>query len=187
MYIADGYVNHRVRKVTISTGIITTIAGTGTAGYSGDNGPATAATLNYPTGLKVDAAGTFLLIFIHLVLLIRNPHLGNVYINDLYNNRVRKVMVSTGSITTIAGSGSTGSTSGSYSGDNGQATAATLNFPVGVTLDASGTAVSCIISSIYLTQSLPRQRVHRRYWQPPYPQGNGLHRDYHHLRRHRIY
>ncbi len=56
MYIADRE-NHRIRKVTISTGIITTIAGTGTTSYSGDNGPATSAALNYPTGVVFDSAG----------------------------------------------------------------------------------------------------------------------------------
>ena len=57
MYIVDSF-NYRVRMVTISTGIMTTIAGTGTASYSGDNGPATSATLNGPTGVALDAAGT---------------------------------------------------------------------------------------------------------------------------------
>jgi hypothetical protein len=60
--------------------------------------------------------------------------LGNVYIADRNNNRIRKVTVSTGIITTIAGS----STSGSYSGDNGQATSATLYYPFAVTIDSSG-------------------------------------------------
>ncbi len=60
--------------------------------------------------------------------------IGNVYIADYFNNRIRKVTVSTGIITTIAGS----STSGSYSGDGGAATSAALNNPAGVTLDASG-------------------------------------------------
>ncbi len=57
MYIADRY-NHRIRKVTLSTGIITTIAGTGTTSYSGDNGPATSATLNAPAGVTLDSSGT---------------------------------------------------------------------------------------------------------------------------------
>ncbi len=57
MYIADQS-NHRVRKVTVSTGIITLIAGTGTSSYSGDNGPATAAALNYPTGVVLDTSGS---------------------------------------------------------------------------------------------------------------------------------
>ena len=56
MYIADTK-NQRIRKVTVSTGIITTIAGTGTASYGGDNGAATSATMNYPTGVAVDSAG----------------------------------------------------------------------------------------------------------------------------------
>ena len=61
-------------------------------------------------------------------------NIGNVYIVDAYNHRIRKVTVSTGIISTIAGS----STSGSYSGDNGAATSAALNYPAGVALDASG-------------------------------------------------
>ncbi len=67
--------------------------------------------------------------------------LGNVYIADTGNNRIRKVTVSTGIITTIAGS----STSGSYSGDNGAATSAKLNSPFGVTCDASGTYFARIV------------------------------------------
>ena len=59
VYIADEY-NHRIRKVTISTGIITTIAGTGTSSYSGDNGAATSATLYSPYGVAVDASGRIL-------------------------------------------------------------------------------------------------------------------------------
>ncbi len=57
MYISDRD-NHRIRKVTVSTGIITTIAGTGTGSYSGDNGPATSATLRNPTEVALDSAGT---------------------------------------------------------------------------------------------------------------------------------
>ena len=60
-------------------------------------------------------------------------NIGNVYIADWYNNRIRKVTVSTGNITTIAGTGST-----TYSGDNGAATSATLYWPQGVALDVSG-------------------------------------------------
>ena len=59
MYIADES-NNRIRKVTVSTGIITTIAGTGTFSYSGDNGAATSATLYNPTGVAVDASGRIL-------------------------------------------------------------------------------------------------------------------------------
>ncbi len=112
MYIADRN-NNRIRKVT-STGIITTIAGTGSTGFSGDNGAASSAVLNLPGGVAVDTSG-------------------NVYIADTFNNRIRKVTVSTGIITTIAGS----STSVSYSGDNGPATSATFNCPEMVKLDSA--------------------------------------------------
>ena len=133
MYIADTY-NHRIRKLTISTGIITTIAGTGTSSYSGDNGFATSAALNYPHGVAVDSSGRT-----HIVLLsgfLNVLLLGNVYIADYNNNRIRKVTISTGIITTIAGGSSI--TSGSYSGDNGPATSAKLNYPYGVVLDTAG-------------------------------------------------
>ncbi len=60
MYISDTN-NQRIRKVTVSTGIITLLAGTGTAKFSGDNGPATDAAVNYPLGVAVDSAGTHLL------------------------------------------------------------------------------------------------------------------------------
>ncbi len=58
MYIADA-VNYRIRKVTVSTGIITTFAGTGTTTYSGDNGDATAAGMYYPEGVALDSTGTY--------------------------------------------------------------------------------------------------------------------------------
>ncbi len=109
LYIAD-LVNARVRKV--SGGVITTVAGTGTAGYSGDGGQATSAQLNTPYGVAVDGQG-------------------NVYISDLNNQRIRKV--SGGIITTVAGTGTAG-----FSGDGGQATSAQLNNPVGVAVDAQG-------------------------------------------------
>ncbi len=113
LYIADTS-NNRIRKVNASTGVITTIAGTGTSGFSGDLGPATAAKLNHPSGVAVDSAG-------------------NVYIADGDNRRIRKVTVSTGIITTVAGNGTA-----AYSGDGGQATAASLSGPSGLTFDGSG-------------------------------------------------
>ncbi len=136
MYIADRE-NHRIRKVTVSTGIITTLAGNGgTGSYSGDDNQATSATLNYPAGVSLDSAGTSLLYqrrFFFFTFWLYN--LGNVYIADEYNHRIRKVTVSTGIITTIAGS----STSGSYSGDNNFATSAALYNPFCVALDSAGT------------------------------------------------
>ena len=136
VYIAD-YSNSRIRKVTVSTGILTTIAGTtGSGSYSGDGGAATSAKLNYPTGIALDSTGTYSLgnsffpSWFYLLLLL----LGNVYIADYGNKRIRKVTVSTGIITTIAGTGAT-----TYSGDNGPATSATLYYPAGVELDSSGT------------------------------------------------
>ena len=100
LYIAD-YLNHRVRKVDTNS-IITTVAGNGTAGYSGDGGSAPEAELNYPLGVAVDG-------------------LGNLYISDKYNNCIRRVD-SNGIITTVAGNGDW-----DYSGDGGPATQAQLN------------------------------------------------------------
>ena len=121
--------------MTVSTDIITTIAGMGTSSFSGDGGPATSAALKYPRGLAIDASGTFKRFYFTIFLFFFVLYTGNVYIADYDNNRIRKVTVSTGIITTIAGS----STSGGYSGDNGQATSASFNLPIGVALDATGT------------------------------------------------
>jgi len=117
LFIAD-LENHRIRKVNAS-GIISTVAGSGVSGYSGDGGAATAAEFKNPAGVAVDASG-------------------NIYIADASNNRIRKV--NTGNIiTTIAGNGfGTGTSFGGYSGDGGPATAAELNFPTGVAVDDSG-------------------------------------------------
>ncbi len=133
MYIADT-ANQRIRKVTVSTGIITTIAGTGTASYSGDNGQATSANLNYPNGVALDTSGKYeILLFLLVILFICISNLGNVYIADSSNNRIRKVTVSTGIIITIAGTGT-----GSYSGENGAATSAALKYPSGAVIDSAG-------------------------------------------------
>ena len=113
VYIAD-WANERIRKVTASTGIITTVAGTGNRGYNGDNIPATGAELFWPFGVALDTSG-------------------NLYIADTYNQRIRKVTASTGIITTVAGTGNRG-----YNGDNISATSAELQIPSGVALDASG-------------------------------------------------
>ena len=116
LYIAD-MANNAIRKVTASTGVITTVAGAPDdywGGYSGDGGPATAATFADPKGVALDSAG-------------------NIYIADMFNNAIRKVTISTGIITTVAGNGSSG-----YSGDSGLATAAELNWPTDVAVDSAG-------------------------------------------------
>ena len=108
----DDWANARIRKLS-TNGIITTVAGNGTVGYSGDGGPATAAQISAAYITISDAAG-------------------NLYIGDRFNNCVRKVNT-LGIITTIAGTGTAG-----FSGDGGQATNAELNGPYGVALDAIG-------------------------------------------------
>ena len=104
--------NHRIRKVT-TAGIITTIGGSGTAGFSGDEGPATAARLNFPGGLVVDTNG-------------------DVYFADDENFRIRRISAS-GTITTVAGNGTRG-----FSGDGGDAINASMNGQFGVALDPAG-------------------------------------------------
>ncbi len=113
IYIADT-ANQRIRKVTAATGVITTMAGTGVAGFTGDGGPATAAQLNDPRAVAVDEEG-------------------NVFIADTRNHRVRKVAAGTGVITTMAGTGVAG-----FTGDGGPATAAQLNGPMGLAVDGAG-------------------------------------------------
>ena len=113
LYIADTQ-NNVIRKVTAATGIITTVAGNGSAGYAGDGGPAASAELNLPTGVALDSSG-------------------NLYIADLQNNVIRKVAAATGIITTVAGNGT-----GGDSGDGGPATSATISAPSGVAVDSSG-------------------------------------------------
>ncbi|MFI2343015.1 NHL domain-containing protein, partial [Nocardia gamkensis] len=93
---------------------ITTVAGTGTEGYSGDNQPAINADLDFPDGVAVDRAG-------------------NLYIAERYNHRVRRVDHATGVITTVAGTGTDG-----YNGDNQPAIDAELNVPEGVAVDGAG-------------------------------------------------
>ncbi len=113
IYIAD-QVNYRIRKVSASIGIITTVAGNGTYGYGGDGSAATSAKLSNSNGVAVDGSG-------------------NIYIADIYNNRIRKVSASTGIITTVAGNGAYG-----YGGDGSAATSANLYNPNGVVVDSSG-------------------------------------------------
>lgn len=110
LFIADTN-NNVVREVSPS-GIVTTVAGNGQQGFSGDGGPATSAELNAPTGITIDSNG-------------------NLYIADSGNNRIREV--SNGTITTVAGNGTAG-----YSGDGGPATSAELEMPSAVAVDSSG-------------------------------------------------
>jgi len=109
LYIADSH-NNRIRKV--ANGVISTIAGTATAGFSGDGGAATSAQLSLPSSIGVDAAG-------------------NLYIADTNNQRIRKVTNNT--ISTVAGNGEE-----IFAGDGGPATAASLDSPTGIAVDASG-------------------------------------------------
>ena len=113
LYIADTN-NHRIRRVNAATGTITTIAGTGETGFNGDGGPATQALLWGPTGVAVDLAG-------------------DIYIADTDNRRIRRVDATTGTITTIAGTGVQ-----DHSGDGGPATLALLWGPTGVAVDGAG-------------------------------------------------
>ena len=113
LYISDTG-NHRIRKVDASTGMITTLAGTGIPGYYQDNVLATLAELSTPFGLALDRAG-------------------NLYVADENNNRVRLIYSRTDIITTVAGTGA-----GAYNGDNILATSAELYSPYGVALDGAG-------------------------------------------------
>ena len=113
IYIPDD-LNNRVRRIDAATGIITTIAGTGTPGSSGNGGPAVKAELYWPTGVAVDAAG-------------------DVYISNLGDNLIQKIDAATGLISTVAGTGGFG-----YNGDGIPATSATVWAPYGVGLDLAG-------------------------------------------------
>ena len=114
VYISD-YANSRIRKVSYPSGIITTFAGNGSFGYSGDGGPATLAKISLAWGLAVDRVNNLL------------------YISDLNNDVIRMVDLTTNIITTVAGNGIIG-----YTGDGGPATLAKISGPAGVGVDAAG-------------------------------------------------
>ncbi len=114
VYFADSG-NNVIRRIDAVSGAISTVAGTGSAGFSGEGGAATSAQLNAPAKVVVDAAG-------------------NLYIADTLNSVIRFVNASDGSISTIAGTPGTAS----YTGDKGPATAATLNRPQGLAVDLGG-------------------------------------------------
>lgn len=113
LFIADT-ANHRIRRIDGKTGFVTTVAGTGTEGFTSDNQPATSTNLDSPAGLAVDSTG-------------------NLYIADTHNHRVRRVDLASGILTTVAGTGFYG-----FSGDNTSATSANLALPQGITLDSAG-------------------------------------------------
>jgi len=112
-YFADIVNSHRIRCIS-TNGIITTVVGNGVAGFSGDGGLATGASLNRPHSIKLDTAGNF-------------------YIVDQQNSRIRKVDYSTGIISTIAGTGAF-----LHSGDGGHATLASFSNPQDIALDRKG-------------------------------------------------
>ena len=112
LYIADTD-NHRVKKVTAATGIIDTVAGTGSAGYTGDNGAATSATLSRPQAVAVWG--------------------GNVFVADTDNHSIRQIDTGTGKIDTVAGNGTAGNT-----GDDWKADSAQLNHPRALSFNAAG-------------------------------------------------
>ncbi len=117
IYIADTD-NHVIRRVDAGTGDISTVAGDGTAGYSGDGGPAVSATLDKPEDVYLDVSG-------------------NIYIADTNNHVIRKVDAGTGNISTVAGTGTMGDT-----GDGGLATSAQLNKPRSICINQPGSLVS---------------------------------------------
>jgi large repetitive protein len=112
MYIVEA-ANHVIRKVS-PTGQISTVAGTGVAGFGGDGGPATSAMLWYPNAIAIDGSG-------------------NLYVAEVNNQRVRKISLASGIITTVAGNGTRG-----FFGDGGPATSANLCDPRGVAADGAG-------------------------------------------------
>ncbi len=119
IFVSDT-LDNRVRRIDVTTGIITTVAGTGAASDTGDGGAATSATLNTPFQIQVDAAG-------------------DIFIADKGNNAIRMVSGSTGNISTIAGNGMTCTTTPSPAcGDGGSANVAAFSSPTGVALDAAG-------------------------------------------------
>jgi sugar lactone lactonase YvrE len=122
LYICE-IASHVVRKLDESTGKLTLVAGNGTAGYTGDGGPATEAQLNQPYEVRFDGDG-------------------NVYFVEMVNNIVRRVDAKTGIISTVAGTGEKG-----FSGDGGPATRATMNRPHSITLDKSGNLYICDIGN----------------------------------------
>ncbi|HET6372930.1 MAG TPA: hypothetical protein VFG76_06470 [Candidatus Polarisedimenticolia bacterium] len=123
LLIADT-LNNRIRRVDLLSGLISTVAGTGTGTFGGDSGPATAANLRLPSGVAVDAAS------------------GDLLIADLLNNRVRRVEAATGLIETVVGNGTSSASGNAFTVDGFPATDSVIS-PKGLTLDASGNIYFC--------------------------------------------
>lgn len=131
VYIADAG-NSKVRKLTVSTGIVSTYACIGLSTTYSNNVAATSSACYYPYAVALDSSN-------------------NVYIADTYHNQVRKVTASTGIISAFAGTGTTtGAATGGYSGDNGQATSAQLYHPCALALDSSGIALLKVDFSVLI-------------------------------------
>jgi sugar lactone lactonase YvrE len=151
VFIADTDI-HRIRKIN-TAGVITTVAGNGTGGFSGDGGPATSAQLYFPAAVAVDEAGNLFIadtrnerirkvapggVITTIARNIGDPAgiavdgAGNVYISETGAHRVRQINAA-GLINTVAGSGTMG-----FSGDGGPATSAQLAFPAGIAVDGAG-------------------------------------------------
>lgn len=157
LYIADAF-NHRIRMVpaadgthfgiAMTAGNIYTVAGTGTSGYSGDGGPATAARLYFPGGLAVNSTGS-------------------LFIADATNQRIRKVDTG-GTITTVAGTGTAG-----YSGDGEAATSAQIYGPQGMTLDSAGN-IYIADTNNHCIRFIEFQAITLPLWAGTYPKAGTL-------------
>jgi DNA-binding beta-propeller fold protein YncE len=126
--------NCRIRRLVVSTGVLSTIAGSGVCGFGGDGGPARQAQLRWPHGLAVDSAG-------------------DMYVAEMGNHRVRVISASTGVITTVAGDGEA-----RFNGLSGPATSVSLHEPYGLTLDAAGNVL--IADSLNHCNDSLHQKLH---------------------------
>jgi len=130
LYVADSN-NGAIRRINLTTNIITTVAGTGTVGYSGDGGLATSARLNQPRAVAID------------------PRNGDMLIAEYAAPRVRRVSAATGIITTVAGNGTLGTGRNKDWGMGGLANATAIAVPIGITVDAAGNVYfACDIGSV---------------------------------------
>lgn len=154
LYVADGR-SHRVRRVDAKTGLIATVVGNGVQGLGGDGGPATAASLDSPSGMAVDAAGNLYIADSHnqrvrrvdagtqvittVAVALNLPRgltldaAGNVYVADLRSQRIRRIDAVTGAMTTVAGEGTQ-----LFAGDGTPAVTASLDSPRGVAVSPAG-------------------------------------------------